>query len=147
MRSGIRSSLLTAFLALGLSVSLMSGAPASAASTLETALATKINAARAAHGLRPLNVRVYLTDKAHAHSGVMARKNRLYHSDLTRICCWSRVGENVAYNSTVAGAHRALMRSPGHRANILNRSFRQVGVGIVKRDGRLWVTEIFRTPR
>jgi hypothetical protein len=38
------------------------------------------------------------------------------------------------------------MHSAPHRANILDPRMRQVGVGIVKRDGALWVTEVFRDP-
>jgi uncharacterized protein YkwD len=35
------------------------------------------------------------------------------------------------------------MNSPSHRANILNRRFRHVAVGTVRRDGTLWVTVFF----
>jgi uncharacterized protein YkwD len=44
------------------------------------------------------------------------------------------VGENIAYATdelaTAAHIHRAWMRSPGHRANILRRQFREIGIGI-----------------
>lgn len=146
MRLLVRSTLLSVAVAGGLVLSLLNGAPASAATTLEQALGAKINATRVAHGLRAIPLRAYLTDKAHAHSGGMARSGRLYHSDLSRICCYLSVGENVAYNTTVTAVHRSLMNSPGHRANILNPKWRGVGVGIVKSGGYLWVTEIFRQP-
>jgi uncharacterized protein YkwD len=35
------------------------------------------------------------------------------------------------------------MHSAGHRANILKRGFRRVGVGAVKAGGCMWVTVIF----
>jgi uncharacterized protein YkwD len=76
----------------------------------------------------------------------MASRHRLYHSDLSRICCYRAVGENVGYATTVYRVHQALMASPGHRANILDRRWRGVGVGVVKSGGYLWVTEIFRQP-
>jgi uncharacterized protein YkwD len=38
------------------------------------------------------------------------------------------------------------MRSPAHRANILDRGKRAVGVGIVHSGGKIWVTEVFRRP-
>jgi uncharacterized protein YkwD len=38
------------------------------------------------------------------------------------------------------------MASPAHRANILDRRWRGVGVGVVSSGGYLWVTEIFRQP-
>jgi uncharacterized protein YkwD len=46
---------------------------------------------------------------------------------------WS-LGENIAYGTgilaTAAQIHRSWMRSPGHRANILRRQFREIGIGI-----------------
>ena len=147
MPPSIRTFLLSFGLAGALSVALLAGTPASAATTLERAIVTKINAERTLRGLRALPARSYLSDRAHQHSAVMARRGRLYHSNLSRICCFRSVGENVAFNSTVTRIHRSLMASPGHRANILNRRWRGVGVGVVKSGGRLWVTEIFRQPR
>jgi uncharacterized protein YkwD len=45
------------------------------------------------------------------------------------------LGENLAWGTgsfgTPRGAVNAWMESPGHRANILKRSFREVGVGVV----------------
>jgi len=41
------------------------------------------------------------------------------------------VGENLALAPTLLIAHTGLMNSPGHRANILDPSFNQVGIGIV----------------
>ena len=46
---------------------------------------------------------------------------------------WS-LGENIAWGTgrlaTAAQIHRSWMNSPGHRANILQRSFREIGIGI-----------------
>jgi uncharacterized protein YkwD len=46
---------------------------------------------------------------------------------------WS-VGENIAWASgnlaTALQIHRSWMRSPGHRANILQRAFREIGIGV-----------------
>lgn len=44
---------------------------------------------------------------------------------------YSMAAENIAGNNSLEGAHQSLMNSPGHRANILNGSYNQVGVGIV----------------
>jgi len=147
VRSVLRSTLLTALLACGLAVSLLTSTPASAATTLEKAVATKINASRTARGLRALPIRSDLTYWAHRQSAAMAARHRLYHSDLSRVCCYRAVGENVGYATTVYRVHQALMNSPGHRANILDTRWRGVGVGVVKSGGYLWVTEIFRQPR
>lgn len=47
---------------------------------------------------------------------------------------WS-LGENLAWGtgsySTPRGAIEAWMKSPGHRANVLKRSYRELGVGLV----------------
>ncbi len=40
-------------------------------------------------------------------------------------------GENIAGNSTAAGAMQAWMNSPGHQANILNASFTHIGIGVI----------------
>jgi uncharacterized protein YkwD len=111
-------------------------------------LVRRINAARAAHGLAPLTVRADLTRHARAHSGRMAVGRQLFHTpSLAVICCWSAIAENVAYDRTARGAHRGLMASPGHRANILHPSMRAVGVGVVRSHGVYWVTQVFRRPR
>ena len=57
---------------------------------------------------------------------------------------WTRVAENVACGSSVASIHAALMSSPGHRANILDPGFTDLGVGVaVGSGGTLWVTQNF----
>jgi uncharacterized protein YkwD len=144
MRHSIRTLLLSSALAGALSASLITGTPASAATTLEQALVTKINASRAVYGLRALPVRSGLTWRAHDHSLDMARQHRLYHSDLSKVCCYRSVGENVGYATTLYRVHRALMESPAHRANLLASKWDSIGVGVVQSGGYLWVTEIFR---
>jgi uncharacterized protein YkwD len=144
MRHSIRGLLLSFALASALSVSLLASTPASAATTLELAFLTKINASRVNHGLRPLPLRSGLTGRAHDHSLKMASQRRLFHSDLSRICCYRAIAENVGVGYTVYSIHRAFMNSSAHRANILDRRWNGVGVGVVSSGGRLWVTEIFR---
>lgn len=48
---------------------------------------------------------------------------------------WQVITENVSQNVNVgfSGAHKTLMNSPGHRANILNVRVNRVGMGVVKR--------------
>jgi uncharacterized protein YkwD len=51
-------------------------------------------------------------------------------------------GENIAYGyRTPSDVVTGWMNSPGHRANILNGSFKQIGVGYVA-DGNYW-TQMF----
>ncbi len=62
-----------------------------------------------------------------------------------------RISENIAVSTDVRSAHEALMRSPGHRMNLLDPAFSHVGVGVaVDRDDegrtRVHVTENFLVP-
>ena len=103
------------------------------------------NALRDERGLRWLDWNDGAYDKAVAWSEHMANEGRLSHSNLrdgvpagTRI-----VGENVAYAGSVAQAMATLTASPPHLANMVNPNFTSVAIGIVERDGRVWVTQVF----
>ena len=108
-----------------------------------------LNRERQARGLRSLHMNRKLTSAAAAHSRHMVRHDYFAHTTPTgvdfvdrilghryakRSQRWS-VGENLAWGtgslSTPGKTVEAWMNSPGHRANILNRRFRHVGVGIV----------------
>jgi uncharacterized protein YkwD len=126
--------------------------------TVPTALAaaTRLldlaNQERARTGLAPLVARADVTEIAQAWSGELARRGKLAHNDeyftaATRKRLGAKVlGENVAYAGDTEAAHRALMNSSGHRANILDRRFSVVGVGAVVLDGRWWFTQDFVEP-
>lgn len=115
------------------------------ASARETRLLAKVNAARASRGVPALRASPYLASYARQHARSMAARGGLFHTaNFNVLCCWTAVGENIARYSTVTRAHVALMNSPPHRANLLNPTFRQVGIGIVKSGGKLWVTQVFR---
>ena len=49
---------------------------------------------------------------------------------------FTKAGENLALTRTVERAHEGLMDSPGHRRNILDPSFKRIGIGVV--DGGLY---------
>ena len=40
-------------------------------------------------------------------------------------------GENLAHSNTLLSAHTGLMKSPGHRANILNTHFSRLGIAVL----------------
>lgn len=145
-----RTPLLSLLTAIAVSAPLaVAGAPAAQADTTPAAyLVQRINAARAAHGLAALRVSADLSSNARAHSASMSGRRTLFHTgDFQVLCCWSSISENVAYNATARGAHRGLMRSPHHRANILDPAKRAVGIGVVRSGGLLWITQLFRQPR
>lgn len=57
---------------------------------------------------------------------------------------YSTAGENIAYGYPDAkSVMTAWMNSPGHRANILNGSFKQVGVGVYQANGTYYWTQEF----
>lgn len=109
------------------------------------------------NGVRSNNSRVRLSldpeagKVARMHAVEMANKNLLYHTPSNslkwRITRWSVLGENVGVGSTVRSLHRAFMNSPAHKSNILYSSFRHVGVGTIRKHGRLWVTVVFESSR
>jgi len=44
---------------------------------------------------------------------------------------YTYAGENLAGNQSVEAAHKSLMNSSGHRANILKAEYNYIGIGIV----------------
>jgi uncharacterized protein YkwD len=54
-------------------------------------------------------------------------------------------GENLALGPTLKICHTGLMNSPGHRANILHKSYGRVGIGIMDGGLRgLMITQEFK---
>jgi uncharacterized protein YkwD len=116
-----------------------------------------VNLERAKVGCAALTADPRLVDAARAHSADMANRNYFAHDTPegvgvgTRVTeagyRWSAVGENIAKGQPDAAAvMKAWMNSPGHKANILNCRYRQIGVGPAF-QGRspLW-TQDFATP-
>ena len=54
-----------------------------------------------------------------------------------------RAAENVAYDSSVQGAHEGFMTSPPHRENILSPKYDAVGVGVIHSGDLYYVTQDF----
>jgi uncharacterized protein YkwD len=99
-----------------------------------------INAQRATAGLSALSAQGQLGSAAQLHSEDMACNNYFSHSGLdsstvaTRIerqgYNWSAAGENIgAGYSSPESVVSGWMNSEGHRANILNTDFTEIGIG------------------
>ncbi len=110
------------------------------------------NASRQYRDLKRVDLNHNMSRLARKHSAKMARVGSLFHTSnpskfYLRGTRWSWWGENVGVTSgSVRDVQKAFMHSAGHRANILNRSFRRVAIGAVRVDGLLWVTVFFYAP-
>lgn len=124
----------------------------------ESAVLALVNKERAAAGCGPLATNAKLSAAARTYSDTMARSGVMSHTGpdgstmTSRVEAagyqWSRLGENIARGQSDADAvMNAWMNSSGHRANILNCDFREIGIGVHKGDGGPWWTQDFGTGR
>ncbi|MGW0770015.1 CAP domain-containing protein [Streptomyces sp. NPDC002676] len=125
-------------------------APASAApspASMRSEVIRLTNAERIKAGCQRLTSDSALTKAAQNHTTDMADHNFVGHtgSDGSSLVDraqaagytgWSALAENVAGGQTTAAdVVKSWMNSPGHRANILNCSLRNIGVGYVTKPG------------
>lgn len=117
------------------------------------------NAERAKVGAPPLTVNAELMKAAQDYAAVLAPgpcfehtcqpvpalKDRVANAQYPNPV---RIGENIAAGDlTAADVVNGWMNSPGHRANILNAEFREIGVGVLTGGGEFgiyWV-QVFGT--
>jgi len=147
---------------------LLLAAPAFAATPLssyEKQVAALVNKQRAKFGLPQLRIHSKLVEAARVHSADMGQENCFQHDSSSGETWSSRIvrcgytrkgyrywkaGENIYYGSGLYSSPiavvRAWMKSPAHRAVILTRVFRDMGVGAVKTtdgfcnlDGTVWL--------
>lgn len=108
--------------------------------TQEQQMLRLVNDARAKNNLKPLQVDFEVTKLARLKSQDMIDNDYFSHYSPTYGSPFDMMkkygveyvyaGENLAANSTVQRAHDALMKSPGHRENILKPEFTHIGIGI-----------------
>ncbi|MFP8962787.1 CAP domain-containing protein [Streptomyces nanhaiensis] len=115
-----------------------------------------VNSERAKAGCAPVRTNEKLAQAARAHSRDMAEHRNMSHTGsdgsgpgdrITRAGYeWRTYGENVAHGyRTPESVMNAWMSSPGHKRNILNCSFEEIGVGLAQ-PGDYW-TQAFGTAR
>ncbi|MFE9368584.1 sigma-70 family RNA polymerase sigma factor [Streptomyces sp. NPDC006711] len=113
-----------------------------------------VNSERSKAGCPALTSNPQLYDAALKHSENMAAQNFFDHTDPSgagpgeRITAagyqWSSYGENIARGQADAAAVMdSWMHSPGHRANILNCGFKEIGIGVHYGSGGPWWTQDF----
>jgi uncharacterized YkwD family protein len=115
-------------------------APGNGLSTEESKMINLVNQERTKQGVKPLGVNMVLVGLARKKSQDMVAKNYFSHTSPTygspfdmmknAGVSYRTAGENIAGAATTESAHQNLMNSSGHRANILNSAFNQVGIGI-----------------
>jgi uncharacterized protein YkwD len=134
-------------------IPLLQGGQASPAALklLGNSVVEELNRVRAARGLRPLRATPSLVTSARRHSAQMGARGFFAHESADGTPFWRRierfyggngfrsweVGENIVWQSPAGIAAISVVRSwlssPGHRANVLSRAWRDVGVGAVSR--------------
>lgn len=98
------------------------------------------NEFRAENGVKPLKLNTELNAAAQAHSEDMAQQDYFDHTGKNGSKPWDRakvvgyearaMGENIAAGQrTPEAVVQAWIDSPGHRANLLNASYTELGVG------------------
>jgi uncharacterized protein YkwD len=124
-------------------------APSSAsAAKVRKATLCLLNVQRRTHGLRGLRENAKLRGAAAGYSRLMVAQGFFSHESPSGSTLQSRVtgthyldgarswsiGENIAWGTGPLGTPRSIvkawMHSPGHRANILNGTYRDIGIGI-----------------
>lgn len=124
----------------------------SSLSAYEREVVTLTNKYRAQYSLAPLSIDAHLSDIARMKSQDMRDKGYFDHNSPTYGSpfemmkrfgvTYRTAGENIAMGyRTAQSVVDGWMNSPGHRANILNKSFTKIGVGYAA-DGN-YCTQMF----
>jgi hypothetical protein len=125
----------------------------SSISPAEKRVFDELNHERASHGLAMLQWDEHAAGAARAHVRLLAESGKLSHQFPGEATLPERLGatgarftvsaENVAQTEFIEDVHPALMTSPGHRANILSASYNAVGIGVVEKQGKIYVAQDF----
>lgn len=102
----------------------------------------EVNARRREAGVRPLRMNPDLQQAAQAHAEDMLARGYFAHQSPSGTTvrersrkagyAWRTIGENIAEGQTsVDEVVTTWMGSPGHRRNLLNSNFRELGIGLV----------------
>jgi uncharacterized YkwD family protein len=122
-------------------------------SALQKEMLGYINSERALAKVAPLTLDPKLCQVAEMKSRDMAEKGYFSHNSPTygspfemmknQGISYRMAGENIAKNTSVAGAHKAFMNSSGHKANILKSGYTKVGLGFYQEGRYLYITQLF----
>ncbi len=124
--------------------------------TMEQEIVKLVNQERAKQGIAPLTENWETSRVARTKSQDMINNNYFSHNSpvygtpfnmLNKYGIkYSQAAENIAYGKkTAQEVVNSWMNSSGHRANILNPNYNQIGVGVAKKgtNGPLYFTQMF----
>jgi uncharacterized protein YkwD len=121
--------------------------------TAETAVLALVNEARVDAGCGALTADPGLAAVARAHSADMRDRDYFSHTSPEGLSPFDRAeqagidysrAENIAFGQADATAvMEAWLKSPGHRANILDCELTKLGVGVAEGPGGPWWTQLF----
>lgn len=131
VRSRVRRGRILSIIAMALAVVLLGACESTKAETDQ--VRAYVNQSRAAAGLGPVRENMQLNIKADLWAQRMRNECRIWHSRLSdgAPSNWRKLGENVGMGGNIAQIHAAYMNSPGHRANVLDPSFTEMGTAAV----------------
>ncbi len=127
-------------------------------SDYEKEVARLVNVERSKYGLQTLTLNAQISKVARIKCQDMINKKYFSHTSPTYGSPFkmmesygirfSSAGENIAYGQkTPAEVMRGWMNSPGHRANILSRTYTNIGVGCAtSKTGVKYWTQMFTKP-
>jgi uncharacterized protein YkwD len=124
---------------------------------VEAASFELINKERAKQGLSPLQFDTKVATIARAHSADMRDRNFYGHvnpdgrnfSDRLKTAgvTFRTAGENLALLSNnmdpAMSANTEFLKHSSHRANMLDRRFTRVGIGVARSGNKYWITQDF----
>jgi len=108
-----------------------------------------VNLSRSEAGLKGLTENTQLDIKADAWARHLRDVCTLSHSHLQDGAPkeWMKLGENVGYGGAIDQVHTAYLNSPGHRANIMDPTFKAIGAAAVWGDcdgeHRVFTVQVF----
>ena len=142
-----------AVLTAALAILCLGGMAQSKSTNAERELLSALNQERKAHGLPALKSDEALTIAARKHAELMAQQGKVAHQFSGEPGLPERaeaagarftwLSENVDEGPNADAIHQSFMKSPQHRANILDSDMDSAGIGVAERKGELFAVEDF----
>ncbi|MDQ1393297.1 MAG: hypothetical protein QOF30_2274 [Acidimicrobiaceae bacterium] len=110
-------------------------------------IVTQVNNLRATVTAAPLATDATLTSAAQQWANHMASTGVLAHNPNLASQApsgWTKIGENIGDAFSLTAVYNALVASPDHYANMVDKAFNRTGVGVATdTKGQVWLAEAF----